>query len=108
MELGLAGKAVLVTGGSKGIGKATAHVMAAEGARVIICSRSAAALDDAAAAIRSDTGKGVEIVAADLSSLDGVTRRRGGRARLGGSTSSSTMPGPSRAATSCAFPMTSG
>jgi len=74
MELGLAGKAVLITGGSKGIGKATAQVMAAEGARVIICSRTRAALDDAAAAIKKDTGKGVETIAADLSSLDGVMR----------------------------------
>src|SRR5512136_2199518 len=74
MELGLGGKAVLVTGGSKGIGKATARAMAAEGARVVICSRNQAALDDAAAAIRKDTGTGVESIAADLSTLGGVER----------------------------------
>jgi 3-oxoacyl-[acyl-carrier protein] reductase/bacilysin biosynthesis oxidoreductase BacG len=74
MELGLGGKTVLITGGSKGIGKATAHAMAAEGARVVICSRSQGALDDAAAAIKKDTGKFVESIAVDLSTLDGVER----------------------------------
>ena len=77
MELGLGGKAVLVTGGSKGIGKATAQVMAAEGARVVICSRNQAALDDTARAIRKDTGKGVESIAVDLSTLEGVERAAG-------------------------------
>jgi 3-oxoacyl-[acyl-carrier protein] reductase len=74
MELGLGGKAVLVTGGSKGIGKATAQVMAAEGAQVVICSRNQAALDDTTRAIRKDTGKGVESIAVDLSTLEGVER----------------------------------
>jgi 3-oxoacyl-[acyl-carrier protein] reductase len=72
MELGLKGKTVLVTGGSKGIGRATARAMAAEGARVMICSRSTADLEATAAAIRSETGQGVEFVAEDLSRLDGV------------------------------------
>jgi len=72
MELGLAGKTVLVTGGSKGIGRATAHVMAAEGARVLICSRNQAALDEAVSSIRKDTGKNVEAISADLSTLEGV------------------------------------
>jgi len=72
MELGLKGKTVLVTGGSKGIGRATARAMATEGARVMICSRSAPALEEAAGAIRRETGQAVEIVAADLSRLEGV------------------------------------
>jgi len=72
MELGLKGRTVLVTGGSKGIGRATARAMAAEGARVMICSRSAPALEEAAGAIRRETGQAVEIVAADLSRLEGV------------------------------------
>ena len=74
MELGIKGKTVLVTGGSKGIGRATARAMAAEGARVMICSRSAPALEEAAGVIRSETGQVVETVAADLSRLDGVER----------------------------------
>ena len=72
MELGLKGKTVLVTGGSKGIGRATARAMAAEGALVMICSRGASDLEAAAGAIRSETGQPVEVVAADLSRLDGV------------------------------------
>jgi 3-oxoacyl-[acyl-carrier protein] reductase len=72
MELGLEGKTVLVTGGSKGIGRATARAMATEGARVMICSRSVPALEETAAAIRRETGQAVETVAADLSRLEGV------------------------------------
>ncbi|MBV8658517.1 MAG: SDR family oxidoreductase [Burkholderiales bacterium] len=48
-------KTVLVTGGSSGIGLATAKAFAAEGARVIITGRDAAALEQAAAAIGANT-----------------------------------------------------
>lgn len=51
MELGLKGRNVLITGGSKGIGLACAKVFRAEGARVAITSRSSANLDAAKKAL---------------------------------------------------------
>ena len=56
MDLGLEGKTALVTGGSKGIGRAVARTLAAEGARVAICSREEVALKDAAAEVRHVVG----------------------------------------------------
>ena len=47
MDLGLAGKTALVTGGSKGIGLETARALAREGVKVLICARREAALADA-------------------------------------------------------------
>jgi len=65
MDLNLAGRTVLVTGGSKGIGFACAAAFAAEGARVAISSRN---LDTLAAAGKALKEKGHEVltVAADL------------------------------------------
>jgi 3-oxoacyl-[acyl-carrier protein] reductase len=74
MDLGLAGKTALVTGGSRGIGRAIALGLAAEGARVAICARSDGALKTAAAEIRQRSGAEVATIAADLSRLDEVTR----------------------------------
>lgn len=49
MDLGLAGKAAIVTGASRGIGLASARMLAAEGAAVLLVGRSAGALETAAA-----------------------------------------------------------
>ena len=74
MELGLKGKTALVTGGSKGIGRAVAHGLAAEGVQVMICSRDADALGRAAREIQTATGAAVATTAADLSELAAVSR----------------------------------
>ena len=62
MDLGLGGKLVLVTGGSKGIGFACARQFASEGARIALCSRSRANVDRACAALPGAFG-----LCADLS-----------------------------------------
>ncbi len=70
MDLGLSGKRVLVTGASKGIGLAIAQVLAAEGCRVDIASRTRAALDAAAETIRAAApGAAVQVHVADLASV---------------------------------------
>lgn len=67
MDLGLSGKVALVTGGSKGIGRETARLLAAEGARVAICARGEEALTDAAGRIAGETGGEVLPIVADVS-----------------------------------------
>ena len=74
MDLRLAGKTVLVTGGSKGIGRATAEVFASEGCNVIIVSRSAEALAAAKSAIVQKANVRVDIVPADLSDSANVDK----------------------------------
>lgn len=65
MDLALAGKVVLVTGGSKGLGLAAARAFAREGSRVVIASRSRENLAAAQAALAAD-GLEVATVAADF------------------------------------------
>jgi 3-oxoacyl-[acyl-carrier protein] reductase len=67
MDLKIAGKTALITGGSKGIGRATAGVFAAEGCNVILVSRSAGSLAAAKSAITQKSNVRVDTVAADLS-----------------------------------------
>ena len=64
MELGLAGRRAVVTGGSKGIGRAIAGELLAEGAAVTICSRHQGELDAAAAELVKLTGTDAGTVAA--------------------------------------------
>jgi NAD(P)-dependent dehydrogenase (short-subunit alcohol dehydrogenase family) len=71
---GLEGKAVLVTGGGTGIGRACAAALAADGAAVTICGRREANLEDAAARISETAGCGgsVQIVVADVTDEESV------------------------------------
>lgn len=66
MELGLAGKCALVTGGSLGIGRAIARELAHEGVSVAIVARGAARLEAAAAEIALETNARCVAVPADL------------------------------------------
>ena len=65
MDLNLAGKVAIVTGGSRGIGKAIALELAREGAEVAIVARGQAALDEAGADISGKVGRAIKAVAAD-------------------------------------------
>lgn len=74
MELGLRGKIAVVYGASRGLGRAAAETLAAEGARVAIVARNEAMLADAAAAIRSATAGDVVPVVCDVSKGDEARR----------------------------------
>ena len=67
MDLGLARHTALVTAASGGLGFATAHALAAEGADVALCSRDIGRAREAAARIAAETGATVHGFAADVS-----------------------------------------
>jgi len=76
LNLELQDKVAIVTGSSRGLGLASARALAAEGCRVTICARGEAALESAAAELRtaSPGGERVLTVAADVSTTEGITR----------------------------------
>ncbi|HEX5530765.1 MAG TPA: SDR family oxidoreductase [Methylomirabilota bacterium] len=74
MDLGIKGKTALVVAASKGMGKASALGLAAEGARVVMCARGEAALKDAAAEVKQRTGAEVLALTADASRAADISR----------------------------------
>ena len=74
MDLQLEGKRALVTGGSRGIGKAIARVLAQEGADVALLARNPQTLSAAAAELAAETGRKVVGISADTTN-DEQTRR---------------------------------
>ena len=73
MDLKLSGKIALITGGSHGIGLATARALAAEGCRVAICARDPDRLQAAVRGLRSHTGEALGIPA-DVLKLADINR----------------------------------
>jgi 3-oxoacyl-[acyl-carrier protein] reductase len=74
VDLGLRDRVALVAAASKGLGRAVAEDLAAEGARLIICARGADALEQTRAAIVERTGAAVHAIAADLATREGIDR----------------------------------
>lgn len=72
MDLKLSGKHAVITGGSKGIGYATALTLAREGAHVALIARTIEDLEAAAERIEEETGAGVLTAACDVADADGV------------------------------------
>ncbi|MCQ6559569.1 SDR family NAD(P)-dependent oxidoreductase [Paenibacillus mendelii] len=74
MELGVKGKTAIITGGSKGIGLATALALASEGAQVALVARGMESLSKAAELIAEKTGAEALIIQADVTSEEDVRR----------------------------------
>ena len=74
MDLGINGKIALVAAASKGLGRAVAEELAAEGATLVLCARGEAELQKTCIAIEAAHGQPVLGIAADLSTPAGVAR----------------------------------
>jgi 3-oxoacyl-[acyl-carrier protein] reductase len=61
MDLHLTDRVYLVTGGARGLGRASAHALVAEGARVVLSGRSQDSLDEATAALDEDAGRAAAV-----------------------------------------------
>jgi len=72
MDLGLKGKRAIVTGGSRGIGKAIARQLAFEGVDVVIAARGREALEEAAAELAAQTGQRIVPIVVDTAEQGSV------------------------------------
>ncbi|WP_368373124.1 SDR family NAD(P)-dependent oxidoreductase, partial [Rubellimicrobium arenae] len=85
MDLGLAGKVAVVTGGSVGIGLGVARALAREGAEVLLAARDGARAGEAARAIAAEFGTRAEAEACDVATAEGCAALvEAVRARWGG------------------------
>ncbi|MEL6209163.1 MAG: SDR family oxidoreductase [Pseudomonadota bacterium] len=73
MDMGIRGRRALLTGASKGMGRACAEALAREGCDLTLVARTAETLQATADAIRSETGTHVHTVAADITTAEGRT-----------------------------------
>jgi 3-oxoacyl-[acyl-carrier protein] reductase len=76
MDLMLNDKVILVTAASRGLGYATARMVAAEGARVVICSRTETSIETAADNLRTETGAEILPVACDVTKTRDIEHLR--------------------------------
>jgi len=76
MDLGITGKVAFVTGGSKGMGRDAAQMLADEGCRVAIVARTKTDVDDAVASIRGSGGEAIGVIA-DITLGEDVRRAVG-------------------------------
>ena len=74
MDLGLKNRIALVAASSKGLGRAVAEELAAEGCDLVMCARGKEALDAVASSIRESTGRRVLALTADLAKREDVAR----------------------------------
>jgi 3-oxoacyl-[acyl-carrier protein] reductase len=74
MDLGIEGKAAIVTGGSRGIGRETARQFLEEGVRVMICGRNAATLQKTRAELAQATGGEIHATVADMTKERDIER----------------------------------
>lgn len=74
MDLGLGGKTAIITGGSRGIGKACARELALEGVDVAIVARTFEPLQAAAEELGKETGRKIVPIAADTTSDESVKK----------------------------------
>src|SRR5690242_16175159 len=74
MDLGIKGRAAIVTGGSRGIGRETARQFLEEGVRVTICGRNAETLEKTRAELAQQTGGEIHATVADMTQPNDIER----------------------------------
>src|SRR5258706_12439180 len=74
MDFGIKGKVAVICAASKGLGRAVAHELAAEGASIVMCARGEKALNKARDEIAKATKAKTLAVVADVATLDGLDK----------------------------------